>query len=118
MAMILVAVSTRYIGSHAVVDLLELGYSVPLLDDLVNSTTVVLYPIEEITGTKPEVVRGDARAADERWSIEALRHFYPIGAHESGFIGEDPRALPNNNLMPFIYKPGSGRETRASTNFW
>ena len=46
--------------------------------------------------------------ADNRWSIALLRYFNPIGAHESGKIGEDPNGIPNN-LMPIILKVASGK---------
>ncbi len=46
--------------------------------------------------------------ADKEWSIVLLRYFNPIGAHESGRIGEDPRGIPNN-LMPYITQVAVGR---------
>ena len=46
--------------------------------------------------------------ADDRWSIALLRYFNPIGAHESGKIGEDPNGIPNN-LMPIIMNVVSGK---------
>lgn len=52
-------------------------------------------------------------AADDRWSIALLRYFNPIGAHESGKIGEDPNGIPNN-LMPIILKVASGRSLNLS----
>lgn len=45
----------------------------------------------------------DIYFADNSWNISILRYFNPIGAHESGLIGEDPKGIPNN-LMPFIMK--------------
>lgn len=42
------------------------------------------------------------------WSISLLRYFNPVGAHESGLIGEDPRGIPNN-LMPYISQVASGQ---------
>lgn len=50
----------------------------------------------------------DLAAADERWSIALLRYFNPVGAHESGRIGEDPAGIPNN-LVPFIAQVAVGR---------
>ncbi|MCM1298421.1 MAG: UDP-glucose 4-epimerase GalE [Firmicutes bacterium] len=52
-------------------------------------------------------------AADERWSIALLRYFNPIGAHESGRIGDDPNGIPNN-LMPIILKVVSGQMPNLS----
>ncbi|WP_423799422.1 UDP-glucose 4-epimerase GalE [Neobacillus sp. SAB-20_R2A] len=54
-----------------------------------------------------EVLR-DLYAADNSWSIALLRYFNPIGAHESGLIGEDPNGIPNN-LMPFITQVAAGK---------
>lgn len=47
-------------------------------------------------------------AADDTWSIALLRYFNPIGAHESGKIGEDPNGIPNN-LMPIIMRVATGK---------
>lgn len=46
-------------------------------------------------------------SSDNRWSIAVLRYFNPVGAHESGLIGENPLATPTN-LMPFISQVASG----------
>ena len=54
-----------------------------------------------------QILQGMA-AADKEWSIVLLRYFNPIGAHESGRIGEDPRGIPNN-LMPYITQVAVGR---------
>ncbi len=51
--------------------------------------------------------------ADPKWSICLLRYFNPIGAHESGRIGEDPRGIPNN-LMPYITQVAVGRREKLS----
>ncbi len=51
--------------------------------------------------------------ADPTWSVCLLRYFNPIGAHESGLIGEDPRGIPNN-LMPFITQVAVGRREKLS----
>jgi UDP-glucose 4-epimerase len=211
MGKILVTGGAGYIGSHTVVRLLEDGYSVVVLDNLVNSNREVLNRIERITGRYPELVTGDIRdaavldcvfaehsidavihfaglkavgesvtmplayydcnvvgtlrlleamdradvrtlvfsssatvygdpdevpitedsplrptntygatkrhiedmlrdlrGADPRWSIALLRYFNPVGAHESGLIGEDPADIPNN-LMPFIAQVAVGK---------
>jgi UDP-glucose 4-epimerase len=49
----------------------------------------------------------DLAAADERWRIAILRYFNPVGAHESGLIGEDPKGTPNN-LIPFVAQVAIG----------
>ena len=46
--------------------------------------------------------------ADPRWQIAILRYFNPVGAHESGLIGESPNGVPNN-LMPYITQVASGQ---------
>ena len=51
--------------------------------------------------------------AEKEWSIVLLRYFNPIGAHESGMIGEDPRGIPNN-LMPYITQVAVGRREQLS----
>ena len=51
--------------------------------------------------------------ADKAWSVCLLRYFNPIGAHESGEIGEDPRGIPNN-LMPYITQVAIGRREKLS----
>lgn len=50
----------------------------------------------------------DLYVADKEWSIALLRYFNPIGAHESGTIGEDPKGIPNN-LMPYISQVAVGK---------
>ena len=50
-----------------------------------------------------EKILEDLYFADNEWDIALLRYFNPVGAHESGLIGEDPQGIPNN-LMPFIMK--------------
>jgi UDP-glucose 4-epimerase len=51
--------------------------------------------------------------ADPKWSVVLLRYFNPIGAHESGRIGEDPNGIPNN-LMPYITQVASGKLEKLS----
>lgn len=50
----------------------------------------------------------DLYRADPNWNIALLRYFNPVGAHPSGFIGEDPNGIPNN-LMPYIAQVAVGR---------
>jgi len=50
----------------------------------------------------------DLHVADSSWRIALLRYFNPVGAHESGLIGEDPTSIPNN-LMPYISRVAAGR---------
>ncbi|CAA2994995.1 bifunctional UDP-glucose 4-epimerase and UDP-xylose 4-epimerase 1-like [Olea europaea var. sylvestris] len=55
-----------------------------------------------------EDVARDIHRADPEWRIILLRYFNPVGAHESGMIGEDPKGIPNN-LMPYIQQVAVGR---------
>jgi len=55
-----------------------------------------------------EQVLGDLASSDPHWSIALLRYFNPIGAHESGQIGEDPNGIPNN-LLPYIAQVALGK---------
>ncbi len=61
-------------------------------------------------GTKLVIERilSDLAASDPAWKVILLRYFNPIGAHESGRIGEDPRGVPNN-LMPYVMQVAIGR---------
>lgn len=213
---ILVAGGAGYIGSHTVVELLKLGKEVVIVDNLSNSSILVLDRIETITGKRPtfyeldvadkealrqvfenenieaaihfagykavgesvakpimyyennimstlalvevmtefsvkkivfsssatvyglnnpsplvetmptsatnpygytkvmlEQILRDVEVADKEWSIALLRYFNPIGAHESGLIGEDPAGIPNN-LMPFIAQVAVGKREELS----
>lgn len=213
---ILVTGGTGYIGSHTVVQLLEAGHQVVILDSLCNSKLEVVNRIECITGKCPEFILGDIRdreilralfnaheidavihfaglkavgesvaeplmyydnnvsgsivlfeemacagvktlvfsssatvygdpasvpiredfplgatnpygqsklvveniladlhQADPGWAIARLRYFNPVGAHESGLIGEDPSGIPNN-LMPFVAQVAVGKRQKLA----
>ena len=62
-----------------------------------------------------EDILRDLAHAEPDWRIGILRYFNPVGAHESGLIGEDPRGIPNN-LMPFVAQVAVGR--REKLNIW
>lgn len=213
---ILVTGGAGYIGSHTVVQLLEAGAQVIVLDNLCNSKREVINRIEKITGRRPEFAVGDIRdrallrsvfnnhkidsvihfaglkavgeseaeplkyydnnvsgsvvlfeemaragvktlvfsssatvygdpgvvqytedlplkpvnvygrtklmvedvlrdlkKADSTWRIALLRYFNPVGAHESGLIGEDPSGIPNN-LMPFVAQVAVGKREKLT----
>lgn len=55
-----------------------------------------------------EDMLADLAASDARWHVAVLRYFNPIGAHESGLIGEDPDGIPNN-LLPFVSQVAVGK---------
>lgn len=58
-----------------------------------------------------EQILGDLHVADSAWNVVLLRYFNPVGAHESGRIGEDPNGIPNN-LMPFVSQVAVGKLPR------
>ena len=181
---ILVTGGAGYIGSHTVIELLNTGREVVIVDDFSNSKPEVLDSIKKITGkdfkfyeinyldkekldkvfkennisgaltllevmkennvkkfvfsssatvygspeiipiteecktggtTNPygtsklfiEQILKDIYVSDNTWDIVILRYFNPIGAHESGLIGEEPQGIPNN-LMPYIVRVANG----------
>lgn len=214
---ILVTGGAGYIGSHTLVELLNTGQQVLVLDNLSNASVASLARVAEITGKQPEFIKGDIRDAalldtlfaehsidsvvhfaglkavgesveqplryydnnvngtlvlvnamqkagvfklvfsssatvygepqqmpiteqfavggttnpygtsklmveqilqdvaksDERWSIALLRYFNPVGAHDSGLIGENPNGIPNN-LLPYISQVAVGRLKQLS----
>ena len=78
--------------------------SVPISEDFALSTT---NPYGE-TKLMIERILKDACHARKALSACVLRYFNPIGAHESGLIGEDPRGIPNN-LLPYVSKVAAGK---------
>jgi UDP-glucose 4-epimerase len=60
-----------------------------------------------------EDILRDLVRSDPSWNVALLRYFNPVGAHESGLIGENPRGIPNN-LLPFIAQVAEGRRERLS----
>jgi UDP-glucose 4-epimerase len=92
---------------------------------LVFSSSATVYgvpersPIDEsfpLSATNPygqskviaEQILRDVERADPSWRIATLRYFNPVGAHESGLIGEDPAGVPNN-LMPYVAQVAVGK---------
>ena len=97
---------------------------------IVFSSSATIYgepscmPIEEdspFNATNPygrtkvmiEEILRDVAYADGSWRVAVLRYFNPIGAHESGLIGEDPKGIPNN-LVPYISQVAVGRRDYLS----
>jgi len=78
--------------------------SVPIYENFPRSAT---NPYGQ-TKLMVENILIDLQIADPRWNISLLRYFNPVGAHESGLIGEDPQAVPSN-LMPYISQVAIGR---------
>ena len=60
------------------------------------------------TKSTMEQIMSDVQKADPEWNVILLRYFNPVGAHESGRIGEDPKGIPNN-LMPYISQVAVGK---------
>jgi UDP-glucose 4-epimerase len=214
MPTVLLTGGTGYIGSHTCIELMDAGFRTILLDNLCNSSPVVVDRIESITSIRPQFVEGNVRdravldrifrenavdavvhfaglkavgdsvaqplqyyannvtgsvtlfesmrahnvsrlvfsssatvygmatqmplvetaptapvnpygstklmveqilrdmaRADLGWAMTCLRYFNPVGAHESGLIGEDPRDTPNN-LMPYVAQVAIGRRAK------
>lgn len=59
-----------------------------------------------------EQILTDLYIGDNEWNIVLLRYFNPIGAHESGLIGEDPKGIPNN-LLPYVAQVATGKLERV-----
>lgn len=95
---------------------------------LVFSSSATVYgdpdkvPITEDSSLKPtspygrsklmvEDILRDLHKSDTSWSVAILRYFNPVGAHESGLIGEDPCGTPNN-LMPFLSQVAIGKREK------
>ena len=55
-----------------------------------------------------EIMLTDLWKSDKEWNVVLLRYFNPVGAHESGLIGEDPKGIPNN-LMPYVAQVATGK---------
>ncbi len=98
--------------------------------DMVFSSSATVYgdpetvPIREdfpLSVTNPygrtklmiEDILRDLYKSDDSWNIAILRYFNPIGAHESGEIGEDPNGIPNN-LVPYVAKVATGSLERIN----
>ena len=62
-----------------------------------------------------EVILRDAAVSNPGWSVALLRYFNPIGAHESGLIGENPLGIPNN-LMPYVTQVAVGKLPHLNIN--
>ena len=78
---------------------------VPITEDAKTGDTTNPYGTSKLF---VEQILKDLYNSDKEWDICILRYFNPIGAHESGLIGEDPKVIPAN-LMPYISKVASGK---------
>lgn len=86
--------------------------SVPIREDFPVGGTTNPYGRSKLV---IEEILTDLAASDPSWQVALLRYFNPVGAHESGRIGEDPRGIPNN-LMPYVAQVAVGR--REFLNVW
>lgn len=78
--------------------------TVPITEDFPLSTTNPYGSTKRML----EEILSDLCVPDEEWSVVLLRYFNPIGAHESGLLGESPNGIPNN-LMPYIMQVAVGK---------
>ncbi len=83
--------------------------SVPIREDFPRSATNP-YGASKLM---IEDILADLSAADVEWRIARLRYFNPVGAHESGLIGESPSGIPNN-LMPYVAQVASGQREQLN----
>ena len=79
--------------------------TVPIREDFPTGGTTNPYGSSKLM---IEDILADLSKSDPRWNIARLRYFNPVGAHESGLIGEDPSDIPNN-LMPYITQVAVGK---------
>ncbi len=79
-------------------------HAVPIREDFLLSVT---NPYGRSKLMVEDILR-DLCLSDPRWQVALLRYFNPVGAHESGLIGEDPNGSPNN-LMPFVSQVAIGK---------
>lgn len=84
-------------------------HAVPILEDFPLHAT---NPYGRSKLMIEDILR-DVALADPSWRIALLRYFNPVGAHESGLIGEDPNGVPNN-LMPYIAQVAIGRRPQLA----
>ena len=84
--------------------------SLPLREDMATGQPTNPYGMSKLM---VEHMLSDLYASDNEWNIVLLRYFNPVGAHESGQIGEDPNGIPNN-LMPYISQVATGKLEQLS----
>ena len=78
---------------------------VPITEDC--PTGKITNPYGQTKGMLEQILT-DLHVSDPEWNVVLLRYFNPIGAHESGLIGEDPKGIPNN-LVPYIAQVAVGK---------
>ena len=85
-------------------------HTTPIKEDFPTGNTTNPYATSKYM---IERILKDLFTSDSDWKIAILRYFNPVGAHESGLIGEDPNGIPNN-LMPFISQVAVGKREYLS----
>lgn len=83
---------------------------IPLTEDCKTGGTTNPYGTTKLF---IEQILKDLYASDNSWDICILRYFNPVGAHESGLIGEEPQGIPNN-LMPYVVRVAAGKLEQLS----
>ena len=83
---------------------------IPLTEDCKTGGTTNPYGTTKLF---IEQILQDLYKSDNTWDIAILRYFNPVGAHESGLIGEEPQGIPNN-LMPYVVRVASGQLEQLS----
>jgi UDP-glucose 4-epimerase len=84
-------------------------HTVPIREDFPLSAT---NPYGQTKLMAEQILR-DLEHANPAWRVGYLRYFNPVGAHESGLLGEDPRGIPNN-LMPYVARVAAGKLERLN----
>lgn len=105
------AINTRTIVFSSSATVYGVPQKLPLTEDHPLSAT---NPYGRSKLIVEDILR-DLYCSDPTWRIGILRYFNPVGAHQSGLIGEDPQGIPNN-LMPFVAQVAVGR--RDKLNVW
>ena len=107
----------RVMGEHAVSQLVFSSsatvYGTPEQLPLSESSPLSSTSPYGSTKLMAETILRDLALARPNWNVATLRYFNPVGAHESGEIGENPRGTPNN-LMPYITQVAVGRRDRLT----
>lgn len=85
-------------------------HTVPIDESFPTSTT---NPYGRSKLIVEEILQDLAGAPESDWNISLLRYFNPVGAHESGLIGEDPKGIPNN-LLPYVAQVAIGKLAELS----
>ncbi|WJF91438.1 UDP-glucose 4-epimerase GalE [Paraburkholderia bonniea] len=86
-------------------------YGVPQSSPVDESFPLTAHNPYGQTKLMAEQILRDVEAADPAWRIATLRYFNPVGAHQSGLIGESPAGVPNN-LMPYVAQVAAGKRER------